>query len=253
LDIETFKRQGGNTEALRDLWEQNASWWQANFVDGLDPEYVEQVIPMVIEKTKNCQRIADIGGGEGQIARALANANRADVVLVDPTWQQVERAASTGVKAVQGEAANLPLASNTFDAAIVVLVLEHVTDLDLAAGELARIIRPTGKVVVMLNHPIIQVPGSGLIDDVELGETYWRLGPYLVEDISIEEVDKGIFLPFVHRPLSRYVGAFLQQGLTLTNIEEPAPCKGFLARSGSDLISAYPRLLSLEFRNRSEP
>ena len=49
------------------------------------------------------------------------------------------------------------------------------------------------------------MPGSGWIDDQILGEQYWRIGPYLTEDVSLEELAPGVVLPFVHRPLSRYV------------------------------------------------
>ena len=35
-------------------------------------------------------------------------------------------------------------------------------------------------------------------------EQYWRIGPYLIEDSAIEEVDKDVFIPFIHRPMSRY-------------------------------------------------
>ena len=36
-------------------------------------------------------------------------------------------------------------------------------------------------------------------------------GPYLVEDESIEEVEKDVFIPFIHRPLSRYINALAGQ------------------------------------------
>ena len=88
-----------------------------------------------------------------------------------------------------------------------------------------------------------------MIDDHVLDppEQYWRIGPYLREDETLEEVEKGVFIPFIHRPLSRYVNALIDNGLVLTRMEEPAPPPGFLARADeySDAIT-IPRLLLLE-------
>ena len=51
-------------------------------------------------------------------------------------------------------------------------------------------------------------------------------------DRTLEEVDKDIFIPFVHRPLSHYLNAMAGAGLVLIQMEEPAPPEGFLARAG---------------------
>jgi excinuclease ABC subunit C len=52
---------------------------------------------------------------------------------------------------------------------------------------------PGGRFLFFLNHPLLQTPNSGWIDDQVLDppEQYWRIGPYLVEDETIEEVEKG--------------------------------------------------------------
>ena len=52
-----------------------------------------------------------------------------------------------------------------------------------------------------------------------------------VEDESIEEVEKGVFIPFIHRPLSRYVNAMVAAGLVIRRMVEPTPPPGFLARA----------------------
>ena len=35
------------TEKPRDPWETHAGWWQEHFTDGADPEYEEQILPLV--------------------------------------------------------------------------------------------------------------------------------------------------------------------------------------------------------------
>ena len=58
--------------------------------------------------------------------------------------------------------------------------------------------------------------------------------------------NKGVFLPFIHRPLSRYVNAMLIRGLSLIRMDEPAPPPGFLAIAPEYPESnTIPRLLVL--------
>ena len=93
------------------------------------------------------------------------------------------------------------------------LVFEHIREVDAAIAEVARVLVPGGRFLFFLNHPLLQTPNSGWIDDQILDppEQYWRIGPYLVEDETVEEVEKGVFIPFIHRPLSRYVNALVDQ------------------------------------------
>ena len=131
------------------------------------------------------------------------------------------------------------------------LVFEHIDAVDDAIGEVARVLVPGGRFVFFLNHPLLQTPGSGWIDDQILDppEQYWRIGPYLPEASTLEQVEKGVFIRFVHRPLSRYVNALADAGLVLERMVEPAPPPGFLARAEEYTEAAtVPRLLLLVSR-----
>ena len=79
-----------------DPWERHAGWWQDKFTDGVDPEYEEQLLPLVDEHLAGARRVLDVGCGEGQVARRIAKLG-AEVVGIDPTAAQVavarERAA----------------------------------------------------------------------------------------------------------------------------------------------------------------
>jgi SAM-dependent methyltransferase len=226
-----------------------ARWWQDEFTDGADPEYVEQILPMAAAHLEGAHDVLDIGAGEGQVARlARATGAHGRVIGVDPAWAQVAIAhrRGGGAEYARAGAAALPLRDESFDAAVACLVFEHIEALDEAIGEVARVLRPGGRFLFFMNHPLLQAPGSGWIDDQVLDppEQYWRIGAYLVEDTSVEEVDKGVFIPFVHRPLSRYVNALLDAGLSITRMEEPLPPPGFLARAKEYRDAAtIPRLL----------
>ena len=237
-----------------DLWETHADWWQDGFTDGVDPEYEEQILPLAADHLAGARKVIDIGTGEGQVAR-LATKLGAEVVGLDPTWNQVEVAKERGggPTYLRAGAAGLPFADESFDVAVACLVFEHITAVDEAIAEVARVLEPGGRFLFFLNHPLLQTPNSGWIDDQILDppEQYWRIGAYLREDATIEEVEKDVFIPFIHRPLSRYVNALIDNGLLLTRIEEPAPPPGFLARAPEYTDAAeIPRLLFLRTEKR---
>lgn len=234
-----------------DPWEEHAGWWQDQFTDGADPEYEEQLLPIVAEHLGRARRLVDIGCGEGQVARHLVRAGVGEVVGVDASQAQLAtaRARAGGPRYARAEARALPFAPASFDAAVACLVFEHIVDMDAAIAEVARILSPGGAFLFLLNHPLLQVPGSGWIDDHILEEQYWRVGPYLVEDVRMEEIVPGVTLPFVHRPLSRYVNTLAAHGLVLERMLEPAPPPGFVARAREYAESAtIPRLLVLHLR-----
>jgi hypothetical protein len=108
---------------------------------------------------------------------------------------------------------------------------------------------PGGRFVFLLNHPLLQAPNSGWVVDHILDEQYWRIGPYLEPDVTMEELAPGVVLPFVHRPLSQYVNAMADHGLLIERMEEPMPPEGFLAKADEYRAAAtIPRLLLLVAR-----
>jgi SAM-dependent methyltransferase len=236
------------------LWEQNAGWWQDRFTDGADPEYTEQIEPLAKEHLEGARRVLDVGCGEGQLSRLAAD--HASVIGVDPTVAQLDvaRARAGGPSYIRAGAASLPFRGRSFDAVIACLVFEHIAEVDDAIAEVGRVLVEGGRFLFFLNHPLLQTPNSGWIDDQILDppEQYWRIGAYLIEDETIDEVEKGIFIPFIHRPLSRYVNAMAKSGLLVEHMEEPAPPPGFLARATEYAEAAtIPRLLFLRARKLS--
>ncbi len=235
-----------------DLWESHADWWIEGFTDGADPEYEEQILPLARAELLGYERLLDIGCGDGQISRMMAGAG-STVVGIDPTWNQIRVAGERagGASYVKSGAALLPFGDASFDAAVACLVFEHIDDVYGAIDEVARVLRPGGRFSFFLNHPLLQTPGSGWISDytVDPPESYWRIGPYLVEQDSVEQVERGVFIRFIHRPLSTYLNALSEAGLVLEHMVEPPPPSGFLDRAAEyEAASAIPRLLYLRLR-----
>jgi len=247
--VETYPYDRGVAD---NLWETHADWWIDGFTDGADPEYVEQILPLASEELAGARRIIDIGCGDGQISRVAA-ATGCDVVGVDPTWSCIATAQERagGPAFARAAAAALPFADSSFDVAVACLVFEHIDDVDDAIAEVARVLEPGGRFCFFLNHPILQAPGSVWVEDhmVDPPEQYWRLGPYLDETETVEEVQLDVWIRFIHRPLSRYVNALAANGLTVERMLEPAPPPGFMAQApGYAASAAFPRLLYLRLR-----
>ena len=241
--------------ASPDFWEEHAGWWQDGFTAGADPEYEEQIIPLATECLAGARRVVDIGTGEGQLARVAAGLGADLVAGVDPTRAQLrvalERAG--GPVYLRGRADRLPFADASFDAAIACLVFEHIPDHAHGIAEVARVLEPGGRFVFLLNHPLLQAPDSGWVIDHINDEEYWRVGPYLTVDVSLEQLAPGIELPFVHRPLSQYINAMAAHGLLVERMDEPAPPEGFLAKAEEYRAAAtIPRLLLLVARKHPQ-
>ncbi len=232
-----------------ELWENNASWWQTGFTLGADPEYEEQIIPMLREHLAGSCRILDIGTGEGQLTRVAAHIAGVEYIAgIDPTWEQIEEAGrrAPDIDYVKAEASHIPFADGSFDTVVACLVFEHIADLPGAIAEVARVLRSNGTFLFFLNHPLLQTPNSGWIDDHIIGEQYWRIGRYLVEERTVEEVEKDVYIPFIHRPLGNYLNLLAENSLVLTRMEEPPPPKGFLEKAPEYYEAAtIPRLLFL--------
>ncbi len=245
-------------ESNAGLWETHAGWWQTEFTDGADPEYTEQILPLIVDELADSGvdalsgPILDIGTGEGQVARHLVD-HGYRVVGIDPVAAQITEAARRGggPRYARAGADRLPFPDRSFAAAVACLVYEHIDEVDEAIAETARVLEPGGVFVFLLNHPLLQTPGSGWIDDqiIDPPEQYWRVGPYLIESATVEEVQKDVFIRFIHRPLSRYLNTLARHGLLAEHMVEPPPPAGFLTQAPEyELAGTVPRLLALRCR-----
>ena len=236
-----------------DLWEKGAAWWQLNFTEGADPEYEEQILPLVERYARGARRVLDIGCGEGQVGRRLA-AHGAEVVGLDVTDSQIRRAYERGGLSgcLQARAHQLPCRDAGFDTVVLCLAIEHVEPYEAAFKEVARVLTPGGRFLLLLVHPLLQAPGSGWVEVVGSDEHFWRVGSYLDDDIATDQVGPEIHLTFIHRPLSRYVHEMGRHGLLIDDMVEPAPPPSIVQETGDyPNGGSIPRLLLLCARSSS--
>jgi SAM-dependent methyltransferase len=94
-------------------------------------------------------RYLEIGCGTGADAVALADRFGVEVTGVDRSRTMVAEARRRGVEtAVAADAHQLPFASGSFDGAWADRTFQHLADPPAALAELARVVRPGGRVVV---------------------------------------------------------------------------------------------------------
>ena len=232
----------------RSLWDQNSNWWSEQYATRYDADYEDVILPFIRDSLSRFTKIIDIGGGEGRLSRYLIEQNGSEVVCMDFSLLQLRasEAQDPNPNLVQAEVGKLPFGDGVFDAAVACLVLEHVLEFIEAIEETSRVLRSGGRLVLVLNHPAMQTPESGLILDhiAEPPTRYWRVSEYLLETSHFEEVEKGVFLPFEHRPISKYINTLIESGFTIERLYEPAPSERNLGGT-SELPSIHfiPRLL----------
>jgi SAM-dependent methyltransferase len=108
---------------------------------------------VVFDAVAGCEprRVFEIGCGPGELSERIATELGADVVAVDISPRMVELARARGVDARVGDVQQLPFDDGEFDCAVAAWMLFHVPDLDLGVRELARVLRPGGRLVAATN------------------------------------------------------------------------------------------------------
>lgn len=92
--------------------------------------------------------LADIGGGTGNYAAPLAAEGWRALVL-DRSPEMLLQAEAKGLATMPADAAALPLANESVDAAMLVSMIHHVANPALALAEARRVLRPGGRLAVM--------------------------------------------------------------------------------------------------------
>ena len=145
--------------------------------------------------------VLDAACGTGRWASYLAGRGHT-VVGVDrsPAMLDLARAKLPDARFELGDLADLPLPDASVDAAVCALALVHVADPAAAIGELARVVRPGGRLVISDVHPFLVMLGWQAQFPTDHGRAFMRLHQHLPSD---------------------YVTAALGAGLAVRHYEEP--------------------------------
>lgn len=189
----------------------------------LKPQNLEQGLPLL--------KIIDIACGQGYFSRALEEAG-VKVTGADISSELIAKAKERSSKAIDFHVAPADKLSfaqnNSFDAAIIILSLQNIENFSGALSEAARVLKPKGKLIVVLNHPTFRIPQKSSWDwDTKKGKQYRRIEAYLKEykieiDMTPGEKDKTKKQKTIsfHRPIQSYFDSLHKAGLAVTRLEE---------------------------------
>jgi demethylmenaquinone methyltransferase/2-methoxy-6-polyprenyl-1,4-benzoquinol methylase len=162
---------------------------------GQDPRWRRELVAAVGPRPG--QRVLDVATGTGMVAIALARRG-CEVVGVDQSEQMLSGARAKlrehpalaeHVTFVRGEAERLPFADQEFDALTFTYLLRYVDDRAATMAELARVVKPGGKIGMVE----FAVPAS--VPLRALWRRYTRIGlPLLGRLVSPAWVEVGRFL-----------------------------------------------------------
>jgi ubiquinone/menaquinone biosynthesis C-methylase UbiE len=139
------------------------------------------------------ERVLEVGPGTGYyalpVAEWLSPGGQLDVLdvqqeMLDHTLHRARKHGIDNIAPTLADARELPYANDSFDAAYLVTVLGEIPDQDAALRELARVVKPGGRVVVgelfgdphMVTHSALaaRAEAAGLPVDRRLGGLLWH-------------------------------------------------------------------------------
>jgi demethylmenaquinone methyltransferase / 2-methoxy-6-polyprenyl-1,4-benzoquinol methylase len=187
---------------------------------GQDPRWRRAMVQAL--RAKQGERVLDVATGTGLVAQALVRRWDCDVVGLDQSPQMLDRARERvgdaelerHVTLVQGEAEDLPFGEAEFDHLTFTYLLRYVEDPAATMRELARVVKPGGRIASLE----FGVPGSQPWRG--LWNLYTRFGlPALGRLVSVEWAYTGRFLArsipdfYAEHPLAEVVAMWQNAGI----------------------------------------
>jgi SAM-dependent methyltransferase len=108
---------------------------------------IEDAIAAFAASLPDAARVLDAGAGESRHASCFPQQRyyAVDLALGDPAWDYSRLDCIADLAA-------LPFASSSFDACLSIVTLEHVRDPRAVLGELARTLKPGGRLLLVVPH-----------------------------------------------------------------------------------------------------
>lgn len=116
---------------------------------GQDPRWRRKLVTSI--RASSSDRVLDVATGTGMVARALHEQYGCSVVGIDQSAEMLSVARAAGVfeALVEGRAEHLPFADASFDHLTFTYLLRYVEDPAATMRELARVVRPGGRVAMV--------------------------------------------------------------------------------------------------------
>jgi SAM-dependent methyltransferase len=232
------RRSAGAAEssrANRGWWDRNADDYQQEHGEFLGddrfvwgPEGLDEAEARLLGDPSDLagRDVLEIGAGAAQCSRWLA-ARGARPVALDLSRRQLqhaqrleaERAGGQGVRLVQADATALPFAADSFDLVCSAYgAIPFVADSAAVMREAARVLRPGGRWVFSVTHPIRwSFPDEPGPEGLTALSSYFDRTPYVEEDPD----DGSLVYAEHHRTLGDRVRELAAAGFRLVDLVEP--------------------------------
>ena len=210
--------------AAETSWERVATWYDGWVGDHGSAYHRELAIPATLDllDPRRGERILDVGGGQGVLVPYLAEAG-ASVTVVDASARLIAAAKRRHARErnagfLVGDARRLPavagLDAASFDAAVFLLSIQDMDDLDDVMRGVDWALTPASRVVLLMTHPAFRQPrhsGWGFDEGRKL--TYRRIDGYLTPmAVPMKSLGGGAPTRSFHRPISTYVNVLADAG-----------------------------------------
>jgi demethylmenaquinone methyltransferase/2-methoxy-6-polyprenyl-1,4-benzoquinol methylase len=138
-------------------------------------------------------RVLDLAGGTGDLCIDLADAGMRPI-SVDLSYGMLA-ADRSGAPRVQADILRLPVPDASVDGITCGFALRNLTDLDVFFGELARVVRPGGRIALLdVSTPPNRVLRFG--NDIYFGKVVPRIGALLSDGAAYRYLPKSVaYLP----------------------------------------------------------
>ncbi|MBX4191938.1 class I SAM-dependent methyltransferase [Candidatus Parcubacteria bacterium] len=214
---------------------QDTSWnaaseWYSTYLETTPDSYQKQVIlPNLLRilESKKGMRILDVACGQGFFTREFAKSG-ATVMGADLAKDLIAQAKklSTNIPYHVAPANKLEFAKNeSFDAATMVLAIQNIEDMQAAFAEVSRVLRPQGRLILVLMHPAFRIPERSSWGFDEAAKVqYRRVDGYLSQASSTLLIHPGksnspTTISY-HRSLQDFSKALHKSGFAITRLEE---------------------------------
>jgi ubiquinone/menaquinone biosynthesis C-methylase UbiE len=143
LDSDEYVREQYRTTKNLDT---RISVWRADTIGNSPQEVALDAVSEVQPR-----HVLEVGSGRGSLAKRIVGELRCEIVALDASPAMVAASAAIGIVTLLGDVRNLPFRDDSFDVVVAAWMLYHVFPLDQALAELARVLRPGGRLVAVTN------------------------------------------------------------------------------------------------------
>ncbi|MFM9370627.1 class I SAM-dependent methyltransferase [Streptomyces sp. Da 82-17] len=179
--------------------------------------YYERPAMLALAGDVTGRRILDAGCGSGPLTAALRERG-ADVTGIDASAGMLALARKRLGDDVDLRRVDLreqlPFEDGEFDAVVASLVLHYLEDWAPTLGEMRRVLRPGGRLIVSVQHPFVDYAIQNPRPDYHATTSY-------SEDFEFS--GRSVRLTFWRRPLHAMTEAFTSAGFRLAAVSEPQP------------------------------